>query len=82
MYLVDDAWNVVKEYMLDWRVGWNKRFSSTLESIKQRLPTTLVGERYDMETRLYSTTFRRNNNGLELRVSSSYCATENRWTLQ
>jgi len=77
-YLIDDVWCIVKEFMLDWRVGWNKNMKLPLEDVKYRLPTILVGERYDMVSKLYHTTFKMGN-GLELRVSNTYNISENCW---
>ena len=79
-YLVDDIWCIVKEFMLDWKIGWNKKMKLTFEDIKSRLPRTLMIERYDMKTKLYHTTFR-THDGVhkELRVCNNYNTSENRW---
>tara|TARA_Y100001970_G_C14102113_1_gene786053 strand:+ start:477 stop:815 length:339 start_codon:yes stop_codon:yes gene_type:complete len=83
-YLIDDAWCIVKEFMLDWRKGWNKKMNLPLQDIKRRLPRILIGERYDMKTKLYYTTFRPSYmkpwiEGEELRVSNKYNPDENFW---
>jgi len=83
-YLIDDAWCIVKEFMLDWRRCWNKKMTNILKDINKRLPKRLIGERYDMKTNLYHTTFSSDYNilgrdGLELRVSNTYSASENQW---
>ena len=92
-YLIDDTWDIVKEFMLDWRISWNKRMKPTLENIKRRLPTFMVGERYDTKTKLHHTTYRAPSvrpwvgcGRLESRISSNYNAlehylrTEARWS--
>ena len=84
-YLIDDVWLIVKEFMLDWRRSWHKNMNIVYEDgIKCRYPTRLVGERYDIKTKLYYTTFSSDYNilgrdGLELRVSNTYSASENQW---
>jgi hypothetical protein len=58
MYLMEDVWVIVKEFMLDWKNGWNKKMKVVLEEgIKCHYPQRLVGERYDIKTKLYYTTF-------------------------
>jgi hypothetical protein len=82
-YLIDDVWLIVKEFMLDWRRSWHKNMNTVWEDgIKCCYPTRLVGERYDIKTKLYYTTFRSDYNilgGLELRVSNTYSASANQW---
>tara|TARA_A100001011_G_C14043683_1_gene728866 strand:+ start:17 stop:331 length:315 start_codon:yes stop_codon:yes gene_type:complete len=87
-YLADDVWGIVKEFMLDWKIGWNKKMKLTLEDINSRLPRYLIMERYDMKTKLYHTTFSAPSvrprswsscGREELRVCNNYNASENRW---
>ena len=82
IYLADDVWGIVKEFMLDWKIGWNKKMKLTLEDIKSHLPRYLIGERYDMKTKLYHTTFRVpycTGWKEEQRVCNHYNSSENRW---
>lgn len=81
-YLTDDVWDIVKEFMLDWKIGWDKKIQMTFEDIKSRLPRMLIMERYDMKAKLYYITFRvpyRNGWKEELRVCNHYNSIENRW---
>lgn len=85
-YIIDDAWVIVKEFMLDWKIGWNRKMTNILEDINKRLPRFLIGERYDMKTKLYHTTFRApcvrpwlGGGKEELRVSNNYNVNETRW---
>ena len=89
-YLIDDAWKIVKDFMLDWKTMWNKKMTNILKDIHKRLPKRLIAERYDMKTNLYHTTFRFTirtstshmgsiRNVFEKRVCNLYDRKENEW---
>lgn len=81
-YFQDDIWKIIKDYTLDWKSTWHKKLKLCLgpKYIKTLYPTELYGERYDMKTKLYYTTFKvPGKDKIELRVSSSYDIVENNW---
>ena len=81
VYLLDDVWGIVKEFMLDWKRGWHRKMKLILDDVRCNYPRILVEERYSMKTSLYYTTFSVPNyqHSLELRVCNQYDIKENEW---
>jgi len=63
VFIPDDVWGIVKEFMLDWFGTWKRNMKLSLEpsigeiNVGIKCPRKFVGERYDMINKLYYSTF-------------------------